>query len=161
AELLYQFEALLPGPIESFHAVFSEPFEGRIVACACDRGRLDEVRARFERAVPDSLPSWLGLDDPDAVRSRLNLLTRPAVPLARVQRERITAKLACFCAIALLMLVWLGVERRTRQHGAELDRISGQIAELYDAVLPPAGHGAQPAAVRFAARVNRVSATRT
>jgi len=77
------------------------------------------------------------------------------------RRERATAKVVCAASLVLLLLVYLGTTRRGLQIQQQIERIEGQMAALYDAVLPADDRSSQPAAVRFAALMNRTMATRS
>ncbi len=161
-ELVYQFEALLPVPIDSVQMVFSRPFEGKVIACACARDRLGSLSLGNERAVPKSLPNWICDAFPSSVCGQLNLLTGSMKPALHRRRERTTAKAVCFVSLLLALLVALGVQRRSSSLDASLEQTNQQIHDLYHAVLPPrASPGGQPDMIRFAALMNQASLTRS
>ena len=161
-ELVYQFEALLPVPMDAVGMAFSRPYEGKVIACACDKDRLGSSRLGFERAIPADLPGWISGELPPSIREQLNLLTGPMKPTLHRRRERTTAKAVCFASLVVTMLVYLGAQRRASSLDKRLEQTDQQIGALYRAALSPLPTpDAQPDAIRFAALMNRAAMTRS
>jgi type II secretory pathway component PulL len=160
-ELLFQLESVLPQPLETVHAAF-ERVDGMVIAVACERSRIDGFRSSTDRLVPASIPAWTGIEDTEAVRMRLNLLTGEMRPVSAIRRSKNTAMLVCACLLFSMVLFSIGVSRRLSEIGKQQEILNGQIAVLYDNVLPrSSSENAQPKSVRFATILNTVRSTRT
>ena len=161
-ELLYQFEALLPQPVDEVQVVFTKPMDGKVIACACDMETVQGFRSQAEMLIPDSIPDWLEVEVSETQRQQLNLLSGSMRPISSLNRDRATAKLVCFASIVALLVVFVGVHRRINQIETQQALVNEQIAALYDSVLPRAtGPNTQPNAIRFATLLNQARATRT
>jgi len=161
-ELLYQFEAVLPQSIDDVQVVFTKPFDGQVVACACDLETVQSFRAKAEELIPDSFPEWVGNKIYKTHGQQLNLLTGSMRPISALNRNQATAKLVCFAAILALFAVISGAHRRINQVESKHTEVSDQIASQFDTVLPRiTGANTQPDAIRFATLLNQARATRT
>ncbi len=161
-ELLYAFEAVLPQPVDEMQVVFSKPIDGKVVGCACDREIVQGFRSTAEMLIPQSVPEWLGVQITDNQRRQLNLLTGSMRPTSSLNRDRVSAKMVCFALIAMMLMVVFGVNRRINTIESQRAIVDEQIADLYDGVLPRStGPNTLPNAIRFAALLNQVRATRT
>lgn len=161
-ELLYQFEAVVPQSIDELQVAFSKPIEGKVVACACDRTLVESSRNRADLLIPDSIPAWHGDSYTNLQRTQLNLLTGSMRPVSAVQREQRTAKFVCFASLVIMLLLALGVSRRSQKIESQRETVNAQTASLYSQVLPKAsGSHSQPDSVRFISMLNQARATRT
>lgn len=161
-ELLYQFEALLPQPMDELQIIFSQEFDGKVLACGCSRTRVLPYRSTAERLVPESLPDWIQDQVPVHISESLNLLTGQFQPLSIKQYERTTAKLVSVVALLIAVAVFLSVQSRVRTLSDSMALVDSQTTELFRGVLPPSsGPNTQPDAIRFATLLNTVQSTRT
>jgi len=161
-ELLYQFEALVPQDVGDVHLVFSKPINGKVIACGCDRDRVQQYQSEAEMLVPASLPDWIGVDSSDAICKELNLLVGAMKPVSFRDREHVTAKIVCFASIVMVLVVMLGVQRKRSVLNERLTDINTQIASMYQQVLPrSSNHNAQPDTIRLSTLLNQARATRT
>jgi len=160
-ELLYQFEAVLPQPINTVQVVFSKSINGKVLACGCDKKRVKSYQGQADMLIPESIPDWLGVDSSLALQRQLNLLTGSMRPTSVISRERTTAKLVCFTSVAILLFVLIGVSMRINSIDTQKGIIEQQISAEYDRVLPQASTISQPDAIRFATLLNQTRATRT
>lgn len=160
-ELIYSFEAVLPLPIEQLQLSFVED-DGHVIGCACRKELLGQLRARSERAIPESLPGWVADGDHEHLRVRLNLLEGGMTSLIRLRRHRQTLKLATCVLLVISAITALAADRRVAQLRQQQRIVEADIDSIYDAVLPSvAASNAQPDAIRFATLMNQLSATRT
>lgn len=161
-EMLYAFEAVLPQPVDEMQVVFSNPIDGKVVGCACDRKIVQGYRSTTEILIPQSVPEWLGIEITDSQRRQLNLLNGSMRPTSSLNRDRLTAKMICFASIAMLLMFVLGVNRRINTIESQRAIVDEQVAQMYDEILPRStGPNTLPDAIRFAAMLNQAHATRT
>ena len=160
-ELLYQFEAVLPQPINTVQVVFSKSINGKVLACGCDKKRVKSYQGQADMLIPESIPDWLGVDSSLALQRQLNLLTGSMRPTSVISRERTTAKLVSFATVAIFLCVFIGVSTRVKSINTQKEILEQQISVEYDRVLPQASNTSQPNAIRFATLLNQVRATRT
>lgn len=161
-ELGYQFEGLVPLPIDELQVAYAKLDDGNVVACGCPVSMAQQHRAKAEVLIPDTLPDWMEIELSNAQLLQLNLLTGKFRPLSVIQRDRSTSKLVTAVSIACVMLMIIGVQRRTGQASKHYDVITNQIDAMYSEVLPvSSGSNAQPQAIQFQTLLNQARSTRT
>lgn len=161
--LKFQFEEVLPVPIESVACAFIH-HPGFTIACGIDRSRLASIITPHTRTLtPSSIPTWIEGTTPATTQAaqiarsaaetrRLNVLTGSDEPTV-VRRARTHLLLHAATALALLTAVLLvGVKRRIDHHTAGINESNARTAAAYARVLPPSP-GGQPPAVRLASEL--------
>ena len=160
-ELWYAFEAVLPTPIDEVHMVFAYAGE-KVVGCAIPKAALLGYQQSAEMLIPDGLPDWITAENPSDLSEQLNFLTGEFQPVRHRQRSETTRKLACFLLLVSSVLFYHGATRKADQRDTDARKLSGEISEMYDHVLPPsAAVNSQPDSIRFQTIMNQLSATRT
>jgi len=161
-ELLYEFEAFSPIPIEQLHVVFTH-HEGCVIGCACSRDELVKYQNSAEMLVPAGLPEWLGTNgDSAAICSRLNLLTGNFQPESQRIMARRTSIMACIVLLGAAFLFLSASLRRAEALADSSAEIGLRIDAMYKSVLPPPQEGVlQPSSIRFQTLLNELSTTRT
>ncbi len=154
----YLFEAVLPVPIESVHAVFVPLGGGTVLACGMERASLREVAEGAISLRPESLPPFV---PPTADASSLNLLTRefepPAIRRARACTTLVTAASLVLCSLLLVV----GFANRTRAWNALAFDAERAEHEAYASVLGDAtGQSGQPAPLRLVSELRQLRRTR-
>jgi type II secretory pathway component PulL len=161
-ELGYQFEGLVPLPIDELQVAYAKLENGKVVACGCPVSMAQQHRSKAEVLIPDILPDWMEIDLSDAQQLQLNMLTGKCRPVSVIKRNRSTSKLVTAVSIACVVLMILGLQRRIDQASKQHDVITGQIDEMYSEVLPvSSGSSAQPQAIQFQTLLNETRSTRT
>lgn len=165
-ELLYQFEAVLPQPVEELQIVFSSECEGMVIACGCRRSQVHALQSQAELLIPESFPDWIGNEFaapvPNMIRESLNLLTGPFQPLSVKRYERSTANLVAVASLVMLVIVLVASRRHIQVIQHQQTVVDAQTDQLFQNVLPPSkGSGTQPDAIRFATLMNTMQSTRT
>ncbi|MCC6910312.1 MAG: hypothetical protein IT430_20450 [Phycisphaerales bacterium] len=159
-QLGFLFEEMLPCPIEDVQAVYLPQPGRRFIACGILRTQLEQLPAATLTLAPQCAPSDIIGDAPLDCR-QINLLTGPFEP-APLRRLRRAARRDLIAIAALLLLVlWLGAQRRITALDAaraNLDEMRGGVySSLLDASAPPSS---QPPALRLLAELRQLRATR-
>lgn len=159
--LANQFDAVLPLPVESLHAVYRPIGEARYLACGIEHDRIAALHAKgISGLVPDSIPEAVSGKnsariDPDS----LDLLTGPYTPHALMQRRQRRTRVAAIAVLVIAALITAGNLRRAavyRSHAA--DRRDQQTTLYADALGPLTG--GTPPAIRLTTELRRLSQTR-
>lgn len=159
-ELSYAFEAAVPVPIDSVHAVYRPLPDTRVLVVAIDRSRAESFARTHTRLHPARWPDWLV---PLAERidpASVNLLSGPC------RSERTTAAyhaLVCHALIGLTLIALafsMGLERRVHAQRRDAASAQSRASEIYTRALGPASGAAQPPVARMTSELRRLRATR-
>ena len=141
----FRCERLLPVPVDGLHLVETRVADGRWLLVGVEPEQMSEMLAAQSvppwSAVPDRIPSHLGLPDDPAVRARLELLRARFEPVERRRWRRHALYAAIAAAIAVLLAVVVGSERRVRQARSDAADHYAHRSSLLSEVLPPMSGG--------------------
>ena len=158
----FQFEDVLPLPIEELHAVYSPLGQGRYAACGIPRNRIAELRSSGASSVkPEALPEpMLELDVKLDARD-FELLTGEFLPI-RIERRNIRVKLEIAALIGFTaVLCSLGLQSRAADARNAEALVAARTADRYAAALGPAPAGStQRPAARLLSELRLLQQTR-
>lgn len=165
-ELFYQFEAVLPQPVDELQIVISGELEGKVIACGCSKAHIHTLLSQAEIVIPDSFPEWVckqfSVPISVKIRESLNLLTGSFQPQSVKKYEGVTAKLFTVMCLVVLVLVVVTSQRRIRVIDQQQTAVEAETDRLLQSVLPQSSDpGTQPDTIRFAMLMNSLQSTRT
>jgi hypothetical protein len=136
-QLGYLFERSLPLPIDDVHSVYARTdASNRYIACGVDKSRLGNgLPLDAVTLAPETIPQWLTPAADGVQPDRFNLLVGDFEPTpARGLRRRIVVE-SVVLALAFVVTIVLGFERRTAAIHEEIQRLESQRSALLDEVL--------------------------
>lgn len=136
----FRFEAVLPVPIESVHAIYHRVDPTRVLAVGCPHERLGSLADGTLSLTPESIPEHVAgvLGDGTCDPALLELLTGPHEPIA-VQRlrQRGTVQIAVVGVLAVSLLS-IGLWRRASAERTFAAQATAAIQGVHEDVLGPA-----------------------
>ena len=159
----FQFEDVLPLPIERLHSVYLPLGHGRYAACGIPRTRIAEHRLSGASSVkPEALPEpLLGLDANIDARD-FELLTGEFLPI-RIERRNTRVKLEVAALIGVAaVLCSLGLQSRAADARDAEAVVKARTADRYATALGPSPAGStQSPAARMLSELRLLEQTRT
>lgn len=126
--LSYLLEPLVPEPLESLHAVFHRLGDGRVVACAASRERLETLPAGTLELRPSGVPEFVA---GEVAASELNLLVGDYEPApVRAGKRALDRELRVLVTLAFV-LVCIGLWRRADRASARAEELGASIRDAY------------------------------
>lgn len=162
-QLGYQFEEVLPVPIEGVHAVYLPVSGTQVLACGMGRDELrrlatPEIFAVLPAALPEFVTAKLGGLPVDL--DCLNLLTQEFLPRPVRRLNRRTLGVAAAAFMLGLALILAGLERRASWHEGRRRALQDRTSEVYAQVLGPTTAGSQPPSARLSSELRGLRQTR-
>ena len=164
-QLGYLFEAELPEPIESLHAIYRRIEGAKYLACGVSTERIANARDALADAVsltPQTLPPYmwketLGFRGAET----LNLLGGAFEPATIRRLRRRVAMVGLAAVVLAFSTLLLGIERRIEVANDRARSAEVAIARRVDLVLPPASAANPlPPLLRLAAELRTLERTR-
>lgn len=159
-EIAYAFEAAIPVPLGTVHAVYRPLPDERVLAVGIERARAEAIARRHSGAHPAGWPDWLdpvaGGVDPASV----NLLTGPCLSPSVAAARRGLVRDVCVGLVLIALAASVGLERRIRAERDHAAAAEARAAEIYHRALGPSLNPAQPPAARMTSALRRLRSTR-
>jgi hypothetical protein len=132
-QLGFLFEATLPVPLESIHAIYRPFGDNQYLACGIDRDRLRELATEAvvtltPSSFPEGVPATIHPDE-------MNFLTGEFEPQGVTTWRRLHRRTMAAAAILMVGLVVLGLERRSAFANQAVDQLEQDRRQTIASVL--------------------------